>query len=93
MFDLALYTIITSSVIGVAFYSISFTIGRLVSHSEKLSQGLYPKLLSGGDYSHITRTLSLLLLFGLPLVGISIIFSKTWTLCIKSYLSRSNLDL
>ena len=75
-FDLALYTIVTSSVIGVAFYSISFTIGRLVSHSEKLSEGLYPKLLSGGEYSHITHTFSLLLLFGLPLVGISIIFSK-----------------
>jgi O-antigen/teichoic acid export membrane protein len=75
-FDLALYTIITSSVIGVAFYAISLTIGRLVSHSEKLSQGLYPKLLSGGDYSHISNNFSLLLLFGLPLVGLSIVFSK-----------------
>jgi hypothetical protein len=75
-FDLALYAIITSSVIGVAFYAISLTIGRLVSHSEKLSQGLYPKLLSGGDYSHISNNFSLLLLFGLPVVGLSIVFSK-----------------
>jgi O-antigen/teichoic acid export membrane protein len=75
-FDLALYTIVTSSVIGIAFYSVSFTIGKIISHSEKISQGLYPKLLSGGEYSHISQTFSLLLLFGLPLLGIAIIFSK-----------------
>jgi hypothetical protein len=75
-FDLAIYTIITSSVIGIAFYSVSFTIGKIVSHSEKISEGLYPKLLSGGEHSYITNTFSLLFLFGLPLVGISIIFAK-----------------
>jgi hypothetical protein len=75
-FDVAIYTITTSSVIGIAFYSVSLTIGKVVSHSEKISEGLYPKLLSGGEHSYITNTFSLLLLFGLPLVGISIIFSK-----------------
>jgi O-antigen/teichoic acid export membrane protein len=74
--DLVIYTIITSSVIGIAFYSVSLTLGKIVSHSEKISEGLYPKLLAGGEHSHIRNTFSLLLLFGLPLVGISIIFSK-----------------
>lgn len=74
--DLALYTIISLSVIGVAFYSAAFAIGKLVSHSEKISQGLYPKLLSGGKYSHISQNISLSLFFGLPMVGLSIIFAK-----------------
>ena len=74
--DLAIYTIVSLSVIGVAFYSAALTIGRLVGHLEKLSQGLYPKLLSGGKYSHVSENISLFLLFGIPLVGLTIIFSK-----------------
>ena len=74
--DVALYAIISLSVLGVAYYSVAFTIGKLVSHSEKISQGLYPKLLSGGEYSHISQNVSLFLLLGLPLVGLSIVFAK-----------------
>jgi O-antigen/teichoic acid export membrane protein len=75
-FDIALYTIILSSVIGIAFYVASGTIGKLVSHAEKITLGLQPKLLSGGDHSQISESLSLVLLFGLPLTGLSIVFSK-----------------
>lgn len=75
-FDITLYTIISSSVIGLAFYSASFIIGQLVTHSERISQGLYPKLLSGGDYTYISKNLLLSLYFGLPLVGLTIVFSK-----------------
>lgn len=75
-FDIALYALISSSVIGLAFYTVPLTICNLVSHTGKISQGLYAKLLSGGDYSYITENLSLSFYFGLPLVGLSIIFSK-----------------
>jgi O-antigen/teichoic acid export membrane protein len=74
--DIALYTIISLSVIGIAYYSAAITIAKIVSHSEKISQGLYPKLLSGGEHSHISQNNSLFLFFGLPLVGLSIIFAK-----------------
>jgi hypothetical protein len=76
-FDIALFTLISSSVIGIAFYVAAGTIGKLVSHTEKITLGLHPKLLSGGEYSHISENLSLVLLFGLPLTGLSIVFSKS----------------
>ncbi|QUC64458.1 hypothetical protein NsoK4_08530 [Nitrosopumilus sp. K4] len=75
-FDIAIYTLISSSIIGIAFYVAAGTIGKLVSHSEKISLGLNPKLLSGGKYSYIYENLSLFLLFALPIVGISVVFSK-----------------
>jgi O-antigen/teichoic acid export membrane protein len=75
-FDIALFTLISSSVIGIAFYAAAGTVGKLVSHTEKITLGLHPKLLSGGKYLHISENLSLVLLFGLPLTGISIVFSK-----------------
>jgi hypothetical protein len=76
-FDIALFTMISSSVIGIAFYVAAGTVGKLVSHAEKITIGLHPKLLSGGNYSHISENLSLVLLFGIPLTGLSIVFSKS----------------
>ncbi len=76
-FDIALFTLISSSIIGIAFYVAAGTVGKLVSHAEKITLGLHPKLLSGGNYSHISENLSLVLLFAIPLTGFSIIFSKS----------------
>ena len=75
-FDIALYILISSSIIGIALYVVAGTIGKLVSHAEKITLGLQPKLLSGGVHSHISENISLVLLFGLPLTGLSIVFSK-----------------
>lgn len=74
--DIAIYTLITSSVIGIAFFTASFTIANLVKHTEKISHGLYANLLSKGKIDHIKENFSLQLFFGIPLVVISILFSK-----------------
>ena len=74
--DVAMYTIITSSVIGIAFYAASYIIANLVKHTEKISQALYTKLLAKGSIDHVKETFSLQLLFGIPLVAISVLFSK-----------------
>jgi len=70
------YTIITGSVLGIAYYTVSFSITHLVKHSAKITEGLYPKLLAGGDYQHVKENFSLLLYFAIPLLGISVLFAK-----------------
>jgi len=74
--DIFLYTLITGSVIGIAFYSAAFVISNLVAHSSLISQALFPKLLAKGSHEHINENFSLLMYFAIPLLGLSVIFSK-----------------
>ena len=74
--DVMFYTLITGSVIGIAFYSAAFVISNLVAHSSLISQALFPKLLAKGSHEHINENFSLLMYFAIPLLGLSVIFSK-----------------
>ncbi|MGI0056221.1 MAG: hypothetical protein ACREAK_02470, partial [Nitrosarchaeum sp.] len=73
--DVLLFTIITGSVLGVAFYSASLSIAAIVAHSGMISQALYPKLLAKGGLNHINENFIRLLYFAIPLVGLVIVFS------------------
>ena len=74
--DIVIYTIITGSVIGVAYFSVAFSIAAIVKHSGTISKGLYPKLLSEKNYDGIQQNLTRMLYFGILLLGIAIVFSK-----------------
>ena len=74
--DVMFYTLITGSVIGIAFYSASLAIAGLVLHSGLITQALYPKLLAKGSRKHINENFSLLMYIGIPLLGITVVFSK-----------------
>jgi len=74
--DVMFYTLITGSVIGIAFYSASLAIAGLVLHSGLITQALYPKLLAKGNREHINENFSLLMYIGIPLLGIAVVFSK-----------------
>ena len=74
--DIAIFTLITGSVVGVAYYSVSLSVAFIVFHAGKISQALYPKLLARGSYQHIRENFTLLMFFAIPLLGVSIIFSK-----------------
>lgn len=74
--DIIIFTIITNSVLGVAYYSISITIAAIISHAGMISQGLYPKLLSKGSLDHVEDNFNRLIYFAIPLLGIVILFSK-----------------
>jgi len=73
--DVLLFTIITGSVLGVAFYSVSLSLAAIVAHSVMISQALYPKLLAKGGLNHINENFIRLLYFAIPLVGLVIVFS------------------
>jgi len=74
--DIMVFTLITGSVIGVAFYSVSYSVALIVLHAGKIPQALYPKLLAKGSYQHIRENFILLMFVAIPLLGVSIIFSQ-----------------
>ena len=74
--DVVLFSIITSSVVGVAYYSISNTIAAIIANAGLISQAVYPKLLSKVGKSHAQENFTQLMYFAIPLLGITLVFSK-----------------
>ena len=74
--DVIVFSVITGSVSGVAYYTAARTIGFLVNHTRSMSDGLYPKLLEGGHQNYLQDNLLKLFYFAFPLVGLSIVFAK-----------------
>lgn len=74
--DVIVYTIIVKSVIGVAYFSVSSTIAAIIGNAGLVSQAVYPKLLARGSHEHVSENFTRLMYFAIPLLGISLIFSK-----------------
>jgi len=74
--DVVIFLLITNSVLGLAYYHVSLVIAKLILNSSLVSQGLYPKLLADGPSQHIKEIFTLSMYFAIPLLAISIIFSK-----------------
>ena len=75
-FDVLVFTIIIGSVVGVAYYAAALTITNVIAHAGKISQALYPKLLAKGDHAYISENFTRMLYFAIPLLFITIVFSK-----------------
>lgn len=74
--DIALYSIITNSVIGIAYFQVSLAVASIVQHAGAMSQSLYAKLLSDKNFEGIKNNFNYSLYFAILLIGISVIFSK-----------------
>ena len=74
--DVLIFSVITGSVIGVAYYTIGKTVGFLVSHTWVLTRGLYPKLLESGKKEYLQEIIIKLLYFAFPLVALSIVIAR-----------------
>ena len=74
--DVVIFSVITGSVVGVAYYTAAKTIGVLVNHTRSLSKGLYPKLLESKKQEFLQENLILMLFFAFPLIAFSITFAK-----------------
>ena len=74
--DVFIYSIITHSFIGVAYYAASMSISNIINNAGQVSQALYPKLLSKGSQELIKTNLRYVFYFGILFVTISINFSK-----------------
>jgi len=76
MSDVIVFSAITGSVSGVAYYTAARTIGFLVNHTRSFSEALYPKLLETGKKEFVAKNLVKLFYFSFPLVALSIVFAK-----------------
>ena len=74
--DVVIFSAITGSVIGVAYFTAARTIGYLVDHTRSIAQAMYPKLLEGGKQEFLQENLMLFFFLSFPLVSSSIIFSE-----------------
>ena len=75
--DIMLFTIITGSLVGVAYYAASLAIASVVAHSGMISQAIYPKLLAKGKSEFLQGNLTHLLYFAIPLLGLTIVFAES----------------
>lgn len=74
--DVVVFSVITGSVIGIAYYSAARTIGFLVNHSRTIGSGVYPKLLEGGHEKILQNNLNQFFFVAMPIMGTSIVFAK-----------------
>lgn len=76
MLDVVIFSVITGSVFGIAFYAAATAVTNLIAHSYLISRAVYPKLLQSGKREYLQENLIRFLYFSIPLVAISIIFAK-----------------
>ena len=74
--DILLYTMITGSVVGAAYYAAALAAAKVVGRTNQVSQALYPKLLAKGNRDHISENFTLLMYFAIPLLVLSVLFSR-----------------
>jgi len=74
--DVVIFLLITNSIVGLAYYHVSLVVAKIILNSSLISQGLYPKLLADGPSGHIKDIFTLSMYFAIPLLAITIIFSK-----------------
>ena len=74
--DVAIFSLMTGSVFGLAYWSAATTISRIVNHSAKIGIAVYPKLLGGGKKEYFQENLNQIFYFAFPLAAMSFVFSK-----------------
>lgn len=74
--DVLIFTVITGSVIGLAYYAASNTVSSLVSQTGGISKSLYPKILETEKRDILKENVTRLLYFAIPFSAISITFMK-----------------
>jgi len=74
--DVLAFSLLTGSVVGLAYWVAAFTIGTAVRYSSQITRPVYPKLLSGGRKEYLQVNLMRLFFFTFPFMAISIAFAK-----------------
>lgn len=74
--DVLIYPLLTGSLIGLAYWAVSQTVAQISSYSERVNQGLYPKLLADGKKEFAEINFKRIMFVAIPLLATSIIFAK-----------------
>ena len=81
--DVVIFSIISGSVIGLAYYSASLTVSSLVAYASLISRAIYTKLLEGGKGEHLEENLLRFFYLAFPLIPISLVFAQPALFALK----------
>jgi hypothetical protein len=74
--DVAIFSILTNSVLGIALFAAASTVTGLIAHSYLISKAIYPKLLGGGDRGFVQENMVRFLYFSIPLTAMAIVYAR-----------------
>ncbi len=74
--DILIFSVITGSVIGLAYYGAALSVSTLAVHSGSISAAVYSKLLGGGKADYLQDNITQIFYFAIPLAALSITFAK-----------------
>jgi len=74
-FDISIFTIITGSVVGLAFWTAALVLPGMISHTGLISRGIYAKLLEEKT-GFMSQNLTLVFYFGIAFTSLVITFAR-----------------
>ena len=75
-FDISIFTIISGSVVGLAFWTAAMVLPSMISHTGLISRAIYPKLLEEKTKEFMSENLALVFYFGILLISLVITFAR-----------------
>jgi len=75
-FDISIFTIITGSVIGLAFWTAAMVLPAMISHTALISRAVYAKLLEEKTRGFMSENLTLVFYFGIILTSLAVTFAR-----------------
>ena len=74
--DVLVYSLLTNSLIGLAYWGVANGVSNIVGHSGLISQAIYPKLLATGKKDFAEKNLERMMYFAIPISFGLILFAK-----------------
>lgn len=74
--DVLVFSLVTGSVFGLAYWIAAITVATLVRHTNEISKAIYPKLLSGGKKEYLQENITIQFYFVFPFIALSIAFAR-----------------
>lgn len=75
-FDVLVFSLLTTSLVGLAYWGIAAAVTNIVAYTGKISDALYPKLIATGKNEIAVENLKRSLYFAIPILAANIIFVK-----------------
>ena len=75
-FEISIFTIITGSFIGLAFWTAAMVFPAMISHTGLISRAIYAKLLEEKTKEFMSENLTLVFYFGIILISLVITFAR-----------------
>jgi len=74
--DVLIFSLMTNSLFGLAIWGVTSAASNFVGNSDRISQGLFPKLLTTRKKEMIEENLRRTMFFAIPILGATILFAK-----------------